>query len=217
MSSTTASTITETYLASGLHEWLSDFGTVYYNPEAATDSNNINKTYTVTDGDYHPDAIIDFNSGELAALTTIDGADWQAASRHLESFWQANNDHALEPTCFDMPDGQQFLDGILAVSPYSVLGALCNTDTFDDESFPDSQEYANARPLTMMYKHQAVQWTKEHVKDIATDTSGGAVGPDFIGVLVAQTTGQTDNPIGLLSEVDNKSLNWKSTTTLFVE
>lgn len=216
MSSTTASHVKDAYLASGIDEWLSNFGTIYYHPEAATDSNNIERTYTLTDGNYRPNALIDFDSGELVAITAINGTDWQAANTHLNEYWQ-NADNALQASCFEMPAGDQFLDGILAVSPYSPFGALFNTDELESEHFPGTPEYANSRPLTMLYKEQAIEWTKQTIKDIVTDSTGGAVGVDFVGVLISQTTGNTDVPIGLYSETSDKTRNWSTGTTQFVE
>lgn len=216
MGSTTASHITDTYLASGINDWLSNFGTLYYHPDANTDSNGIEQTYSVMSGEYEPDALIHFDTGELVALSAIGGADWEAGAAHLQSFWQ-NSETAVSPTCFELPSGDKFLDGILAVSPYSVFGALFNSDTIEDEAFPDTTEYTDARPLTMLYKTQAVQWTKEAVKEQVTDTDGDGVGIDFVGVLVAQTMGSTDSPIGLLSAVTDSHLDWSTETRTFLD
>lgn len=197
------------YLNSGLDSWLSNFGDVYYHPDAELDSI---ENYTLVDnGSWKPTAIMHLNNDDYVALTHTEGASWDEASDHLDGFWRKKGKIALEAICLDTDTGDQFVNGVLAVSSYSPLGSLVKSDDPIDNAVPSDDAFQNALPCSMLYTKEAVNWAKLSVQELLTDDEK-SLGMDYIGTMFAHTGG-TGSALAYTANIEQQDFDWAFTPT----
>lgn len=197
------------YLNSGLDSWLSNFGDVYYHPDAELDTI---ENYTLVDnGSWKPTAIMEMDNGDIVALTHTEGASWDEASDHLDGFWRKKGKIALEAICIETDDGEQFVNGVLAVSSYSPLGSLVSSDDPIDSAVPSDSEFQDALPTSMLYTKEAVNWAKLGVQELHSDDEK-SLGMEYVGTMFAHLGG-SGSAIAYTADIDGRDFDWAFTPT----
>lgn len=207
MASIATEIVTEAYFASGLDTWLSEFGTVYYHPDVEVDS--VETYEVVANGNWLPYAIVDFDGGDLVALSHMPGAEWSDAAAHLNEFWRKKGLISLEAICIRTSVGDTFVDGVLSVSPCSPLGTLVSGDTQARDVLISDPEFIDSIPLSMLYTHEVVNWGAMSAQELA-EHEDKSLGMEYVGSLFAHTTGSTPTPVAVTASTSQSTFDWEA-------